>query len=59
MLHCGLRRAVNEIQNLRQEAKAVRELRATLNLEGAARRVFDKVRRPKLPRRGLYMPLSL
>ncbi|GJN93179.1 hypothetical protein Rhopal_006226-T1 [Rhodotorula paludigena] len=34
---------VNEIQNLRQEAKAVRELRATLNLEGAARRVFDKV----------------
>ncbi|GAA5825052.1 hypothetical protein JCM3770_004514 [Rhodotorula araucariae] len=34
---------VDEIQNLRQEAKAVRALRATLGLEGAARRVFDKV----------------
>lgn len=35
---------VDEIKNLRHEAIAVRELRATLNLEGAARRVFDKVR---------------
>ncbi|GAA5836792.1 hypothetical protein JCM9279_007663 [Rhodotorula babjevae] len=34
---------VDEIKNLRHEAIAVRELRATLNLEGAARRVFDKV----------------
>ncbi|GAA5913687.1 hypothetical protein JCM8208_005902 [Rhodotorula glutinis] len=34
---------VDEIQNLRHEAVAVRELRATLNLDGAARRVFDKV----------------
>ncbi|BGP43075.1 E1 ubiquitin-activating protein uba2 [Rhodotorula kratochvilovae] len=34
---------VDEIQNLRQEANAIRELRATLGLEGAARRVFDKV----------------
>ncbi|BGO95008.1 hypothetical protein NBRC10512_006528 [Rhodotorula toruloides] len=34
---------VEEIQELRKEARAIRELRAGLNLEGAAKRVFEKV----------------
>lgn len=37
-------RAVDEIKELRKEANANRELRATLNSEGAAERIFKKVR---------------
>lgn len=37
--------AVDEIKELRKEANANRELRATLNAKGAAERIFRKVSR--------------
>lgn len=41
---CRLSSIVDEIQELRKEALAVRELRSTLTEPGAAQRIFEKVR---------------